>query len=227
MFFRTVFMLMIGLFFSFCTHHRQSEKLKEGTILYKVSYGQTPAENPVISLMPETVSMKFKKGKTAMELSGWLNIFSATIINDFEEKSSTTMLKILNRKYFYKSHLSEPIIQFDVAPGMQINLKESDTMIAEIPCRLAYVTFSDTNNYKPFYVYYTVMTGIDSPNRFSPYKNINGMLMQFNVSFRNIPMTLKASAFVAGKIPDSAFSVPDDYEQVDRETLLAIIDSLI
>jgi len=58
-----------------CKSDSFSCKLSEGTIEYEMKYLQSEKENPLISLLPTTMTLKIKDDKSIQKVEGWMGVF--------------------------------------------------------------------------------------------------------------------------------------------------------
>lgn len=199
--------------------------ISEGTMKYSITYLEDESKNPIISLMPSHLKMSFKNGSVVMEVEGWMGVFKTSFIKNGNSNEAITLLKMLNKKYCYRSFGSKGYLGFDANGKMNIEFDEEIKTILNYTCKHAKVTLPEKNI--TYDVYYTEEIGIDKPNEFTPYENIPGVLMEFQIEINGIPMYLIASEVNEIEIPDEVFDVPDDFEDVPREELEKIFTSLI
>jgi len=81
--------------------------------------------------------------------------------------------------------------------------------IAGVMCRQAMITDSTDHTYP---VYYTDDLEIASPNWSSPFRDINGLLMEYSIKFGGMVMNLKAKEIVNTKNDQTFYEIPEGYE---------------
>ena len=143
-----------------------------------------------------------------------------------KDSISSTMLKIMNKKYFCQTHFNEPSIYSSSYEGMKIDFVDETKEIAGYKCKKAIVSFPDTSK-STFEIYYTDEIKIDDLYLGSPYKNINGVLIEFQMELNNISMKLTLNNITNDEISDDVFLIPDDYERVATDSLENIFQNLI
>ena len=74
-----IFLLIVSLS---CNMSGFSGKIDEGTIEYDIVYLQDEKDNPLISLLPTTMSLKFKDELSIQKIEGWMGIFQMAGIAD-------------------------------------------------------------------------------------------------------------------------------------------------
>jgi GLPGLI family protein len=200
-----------------------SKGITEGIIKYKITYLADENTNPVISLMPSFMNMSFKDNSVVMVVEGWMGIFKSTFIKN--DKNAITLLKILNKKYCYKSDKSGGFIGFSNLKNLEIKYDNETKKILDFECNHAIVNVVNTDI--SFDIYYTKDIDIDNPNKFTPFIDVPGVLMDFQIEVNGIPMHLSASEIIEKDIPDDVFKVPDDYDIVTEEELKNIFSEII
>lgn len=220
----TIIVLAIALFQA-CKFKIGDKAISEGTMKYSITYLDDESKNPIISLMPSHLKMSFKESSVIMEVEGWMGVFKTSFIKNGSSKEAITLLKMLNKKYCYRSYGSKGYLGFDANGEMIIEFDEELKEILSYSCKHAKVTLPEKN--LTYDIYYTEEIGIDNPNEFTPYDQIPGVLMEFQIEINGIPMYLIASEVIESEIPDEAFDVPEGFEDVPREELEKIFSSLI
>ncbi len=221
------FAFLILLFFgNACNSDMVRGGLNEGQVEYDIQYLQDERENPVIGLMPKTLNLTFKDRFISLKMEGWMGIFKTTIISNLEDNTSSTLLKIMNNRYCYNSKLTDPAFGFDSMPGMLICETGQVEERVGYSCNVAKVSFPDSLHIPSFKILYTRLTDVDSPNRYTPYHQINGVLMEFRLSMNGIPMVFTAKAVKKISVSPEEFKVPQGYELVNRQKLQELVDSL-
>lgn len=220
----TILVLSITMF-NACKLKIGEKAISEGTMKYSITYLDDESKNPIISLMPSHLKMSFKNSSVLMEVEGWMGVFKTSFIKNDKSKEAITLLKMLNKKYCYRSYGSKGYLGFDANGEMLIEFDEEVKSILNYSCKHAKVTIPEKN--LTYDIYYTEEIGIDNPNEFTPYEQIPGVLMEFQIEINGIPMYLIASEVNEIEVPDAVFDVPEEFEDVPREELEKIFSSLI
>ncbi len=213
------------LIFQSCHLNMGESGISEGTMKYDITYLEDESENPIISLMPSQLDMSFKNSSVIMEVEGWMGIFKSTFIKNEQNSEAITLLKMMNKKYCYRSVGSQGFLGFSAYNNAKIVFDDETKEILDFLCKHAKVTVSDKNLL--FDIYYTDEIKIDKPNEFTPFEEVPGVLMEFQIEINGIPMYLIASEVIETDIPDNIFQVPNGFEDVKREELDKIFSSII
>lgn len=201
------------------TGKNNTSKISEGYIEYEITYPKIDKDDIfMIGMMPKDMKMKFKDNNTIGELKTGAGVFTTKFITNNNERNLFHYLKLVNKKYglildsadIYQSYAKKP-------DDMQLIPSDSTKIIAGYTCKRMDVVFSDST--KNFSIYYTDDIGIKDPNWCSPFHEIKGVLMEYNISQFNVEMHLRAKAVTAADIDDEEFAVPADYEKITQKEM--------
>ncbi len=217
-------MVLIVVILGACNSKLGKSNIDEGVITYKITYLVSESENPLISLLPSQIKMYFKDDNVSMSIEGWMGIFKSSFIKISKKDQAITLLKMLNKKYYYEcktpgdfmgmSGYTKPIIEFD----------DLEKEILGYQCKHAIVTIEHANI--TFDIYYTNQIDVKNPNQHTLYEQIDGMLMEFQIEMNGIPMKLVATEIINTNVDDIHFEIPADYNCVDKEEIDKIFNSL-
>lgn len=223
-----VFIIFLVVFINFqsCNSSFFKKGIKEGMIHYDITYFESDSENPLIALLPTTMTIKFKNNSSSGQIEGWMGIFKSSYISNFDKKINSSLLKVMDKKYNFEVKFGEPSFGFDDIPGLKIEHTKDVKVIAGYKCKRAKIIVEGA---KPdtFSVYFTNDILIHNPNWNTPFKSIDGVLMEFQASMRNVRMKCVATKVEESKIPDTEFQVPAGYKTVNREDMEKVIGELM
>ena len=128
----------------------------------------------------------------------------------------------MGKKYKYIEKLDKSSMFFQNIPGIFIKETGETKEIAGYTCKKAVVNCTDPL-IKPFYVYYTNEILINDPNRHTPFKSIDAVLLEFQIKLYDINMRVTASHVRSGKISGKEFEITKDYERINKKTMEEII----
>lgn len=197
----------------------------QGEINYEVIYLSNKSGMPT-NLLPKKVSLKFRANKSITSITGFMGMFSLCNISDFRKHTNTMMLKVMDSKYFYPGEKYAAPFFFDGLSDMNITPTNDTKLLAGFICKKAIVTFTKASQ-APFEVFYTDQIKIKNANKASPFKSIDGVLMQFNIRISNIEMKLIANRYKSEPVSEDIFVIPKDYKRVSREKLSGILEKLL
>ncbi|HAM98413.1 MAG TPA: hypothetical protein DCQ26_07355 [Marinilabiliales bacterium] len=221
--------IAFAVFFAFillaCELRFGKKGIKEGKIIYGIEYMQEESENPLISLMPSTLEMVFKDNTVKMEVQGWMGVFKSSFIRHYPQEQSITVFKMMNKKYYYKSVGGTDFMGMSSYPNMKIHFDDKEKKIIEFNCKHVSVEIPEKS--LNFDVYYTNDIRIESPNSLTPFHEIPGVMMEFQIEIHGIPMRLLAKEIIDLDVQEDVFNVPEGYMEVTKDTVDELIKELI
>jgi hypothetical protein len=199
--------------------------IKEGKIVYKLTYPQFKDDNIFTSMFPTEMSFKFKDNNTKNELKTSMAVFSTSLLANNKEKKVTHLVRIANKYSGLEMDSVEIMEEYGRKPdGMTITPSDSTKMIAGYNCKHAFVTFGGDPE-KDFSIFYTDDIGIKEPNWCTPFHEISGVLMEATVNKFNIDMHMVATAVVAEEYPTEDFIITTEYQPITVEEMADIFQS--
>lgn len=192
--------------------------ISEGTIEYKVTYPKMSNDNFMKDFMPDEMVMKFKDEKYLTELSAGMGMFKTNFLCDGEEEVLAQMVKLINKKYVLVMDKDEVGAFNHETPEYTITKTNEKKMIAGYECHKAVVSLNKGKQ-EHFDVYYTKEIDIELPNWCTKFKEIDGVLMEYQQERYDICMRFTATKVIPGDISESAFVIGEDYQEVSREKM--------
>lgn len=224
---KLIYLVSIILIFYSCKNSFFSGKVDEGTIEYDIVYLDDSKSNPLISLLPTEMTLKFKNNNYITKIEGWMGIFSMAGIYNVTKKTNSAILKIMNEKYHYETTLDGPSFGFDSLPSFKIEQTNETKVIANYTCKKALIKFEDNSVWKNFEIYYTDDIGLENPNKNNPFSEIKGVILDYRMAFQKIKMSLVAKKVEGIEIPDEEFDIPAGYSKVPKEKMEEVISNLM
>ncbi len=218
--------LLLVLFIAFalfsCKEISYKDRIKEGYIQYDIEYMDDSLNEFMYNLLPQKMTIKFKDDNTVNKMEGFSGVVSFTHIQNVKKEKNITLVKFMNKRYKYIEQQEEESLFFEEIPGMKISSTDEVKTILGYECKKAIVT-SKSNEFDPFPIYYTQDISIRHANSHTPFKSIDGVLMQFQVRLYDINMQFNACNVKEAKISDEEFTIPEGYEAINRKTMKEII----
>lgn len=205
---------IIILFFSGCESifHRN---IKEGYILFEITYPETDAGSLMAGILPNEMIFRFKDNRTVGSLTAGMGVFKTELMAFPETKTVFQLVKLMNQKYALRVDSNEIESLYSELPEMKIHFGDSTKMIAGYECKMAIVTFKD-NIKDEFSIFYTEDIALVNSNWCTPFHEINGVLLEYQVRKYNYEMRLTATSVVKEDVDETYFVVPEDYEEIDQ-----------
>ena len=174
LFFGCIAFTSICLFGS-CGPAKDEGFISEGAITFNAEVVDT--DNPMATLAPAKMVVKFKNNKSAVEMSAGMGLLTTSFISNPETKTLTQLIKLMNKKFSVIQNTSELKIENELYNLEVIPTKETK-MIAGYKCKKAIIHYKggDPSDYP---VYYTQGLDIKNSNFANPYYMIDGVLMEY------------------------------------------------
>lgn len=208
---------LLPIFFFSCNGCKKGNG--EGEIVYNVSYPRQEKGNLMSNILPSEMKMKFKGNKTLLEFDIGLGMFRVAILADSKERTMTYMAKMMTKKYYLElDSIGIEQFQKDEKQDMKLVFTDDTKKIANYACKKVIACYN-THTKDTFHVYYTDKVSINEAHWNTPYKDIDGVLLDYQGSFNNMHMQFTAKEVVYKEIDDDEFKVPDGYKLVDMQTM--------
>jgi hypothetical protein len=189
--------------------------ISEGAIEYDAAV--VDQSNPMATLAPNKMTIKFKNNKSSAEMSAGMGLFSTAFISDPENKSMTQLVKLLNKKFSLVQHDADIKKENGIYP-MEITDVKGTKVIAGYKCQKAHVKVKDENT-SEFDIYYTKELNIKDPNFANPFYKVDGVLMEYQMKKFGLEMKFTAKAVKNEDIDDATFELPADYKPITKEAM--------
>ena len=203
---------------------KSPKKISEGRIEYDIEYDTLTLSRIDKKILPSSLIVRFCNNKTINTIDGLSGAIAISIISQPSKKEFTTLLKVFNKKLYH----SEPYTNghypalYARIPKVNIDTLITDCDYIGYKCKSVMGYFADSPDNK-FEIIYTKQIAIDNPNMYTPFENIDGVMLGFNLRFNNLDMKLRARNVAKENINDDAFKIPTDYKMVDFQTMTDLI----
>ena len=200
--------------------------MAEGQIKFSISYEQSRVGGYSTTILPREMIVEFSNDMVKNTIEGGLGFFSLVNISDIRNYQNTTWLKFIDKKYIYEGGKKESSCCFGMLDGMKLEFTDDIKEIAGLECMHAVARFPD-NGIEPFDIWYTEELGLYNPNGNTPFKDIPGVLLEFNTLMGNTNMHMVATGFDAQHIPQKHFQPPKNYRPVSKAEMESILNALM
>jgi len=200
------------------------KKIKEGVILYNITYLEESKDNPLIALLPTSMNMLFKSNNSVVKIEGFMGLFSFYYITLNHECFNSTVLRIFDKTYEYKIDCGKPAFGYQNMGELSITKLEETVNIAGLDCKRAKITIKGEKTLE-FFVAYTDIIDIDKPNQNNPFIGIDGVLMEFQVNLNGIGMKFTAQSVTESPVSDEEFKLPQNCNAVDFKKMEELMGS--
>ena len=210
---------------NFCNNTIDSGEISEGEIEYRVKYIEGDRNNLLIALLPSQVTTYFKENSSCTLIEGDLGLFKLAYILNGDKKKSYSLLQIIDKKYVYESNFGKPTFGYDRMDELNITYTDRTKKIAGYNGKHAMAIYNgskDTIN-----LYYTDEIKLLHPNLNNPFKEINGVLLEFSVSLAGIEMQFTAQKVHSHSVKEERFELPDGYLLISEDQMNAEINKYL
>ena len=140
-----------------------------------------------------------------------LNMMEARLISDASNLQYSTLVSAMGKKFAMVLDKNQVEKQFIDRVELKVRHTDETKEIAGVKCKQAIITDSTDHTYP---VYYTSEIALDQPNWCTPFKDIDGLLLEYSIRFGDMVMNLKAREIINTTNEKSLFEIPKDYEIV-------------
>jgi hypothetical protein len=200
--------------------------ISQGTIEYAVSFPNMDADNVMASIMPNKMSVFFKDNKYSSEFNTYGGVFKNRVTIDTDKREYSQMLKIFKKRLlcqYDRVDIDEMMQDFPPFTIIESGLRDT---LAGIPCRIAKGVFYDIEA-EDIDIYYTDRIKIDNPNWGTPFSDLDGFLLGYDVDMFDIRMRLMAQEVKEEQVHDEDFNIEDTYKLVSYKYMKVEIEKLI
>jgi len=219
-----IYSLLFALIFSATScGGSEANKIKEGVITYDISYPYFKDEM-MLSFMPKEMKMEFKDNIYRNTVGN--SMFETSLISNCTDSTLIMMLHI-GRKFYYSEldvALTDTMVRKNGIPDI-VALNTTDS-VAGYLCKKYMGVFDKLNDGYDCEVYETDEIGLTNSNWCNPYRELDGVLLGYEVDQFGIQMRFLASEVKDTLVSDSVFVVPSNYKRVSLERILYEVEEL-
>lgn len=199
---------------------------REGEIHYKISYLESNLGKIPIEMLPKEMTLKFRNDAVITEIGGIFGAFNISNVTNKRKSDNLTYLKVMNRKFYFEGKPDEIAPGFQKMKDIEIEFVEGGKEICGFYCERALVFLPEISD-EALPVFYTHEINIKDSNSATPYKEIDGVLLEFYLTLSNLKMKLVAQNVYAKSVSDKKFDRPKDYLRISKPIMESILDSLM
>ncbi len=207
--FSSLFAIVTSVF-SGCGNEESSETIPQGRITYQITYPYFNQNSLMASLLPKEMIMTYKGSKMKIEVN-MKKLFSNVIISDEKTRSITLLLKLSSRQI--AANLNEGEIQRFLAdfPDVEYLQSTKNREYGNKTGKHTVAVFTDIS--REIDVYFSDEFGLENPNWCTPFNEVKGVLLQYDMARYGLTMRFTAVKIEEIPISESAFSIPEGYEK--------------
>ena len=198
------------------------ETIDSHYLRYDISYLEEKAGDIPTRILPRTMDAYYTKYFILTKIEGFFNQFSLIQISDLRRRRVTTLLNFFGNKVYYQGGYGELPASIVEPDRLEFSFTGETKIIGGLNSERVMV---DTGE-EQFSIYCTRDFSVRRPNISTPYRSVDYPLTDFRIQLSLLKMHLTCSGFEQKCIESKAFIVPDEYREVNRESMEKIINSL-
>jgi len=199
---------------------------REGEIHYSITYLESNLGKIPVELLPKEMTMKFRNDAVMTEIDGIFGYFNISNVTNSKNSDNITYLKVMNKKFYFEGKPGEIAPGFRLMANMDIEFVDGGKEICGFSCEQAMIRLPEIGD-DPIPVFFTREIGVRDPNSATPYKEIDGVLLEFYLTLSNLKMKLIAENVYSKPVSDKKFDRPPDYLRISKPIMESILDSLM
>jgi len=207
-----------------CRGDRVYKNIREGEIYYNIKYVNNPSTLST-DFLPKELIIAFRNDLISTSLRTPIGNSGLTTVVNPKQNIYDTYLNILSFKYYFEGNYNDVQPGFASMAGITIHDTGRRSVICGFNCIQARVDFPDKK--KTRYIWYTSEIKAESPNRMTPYKEIEGVLMDFFYIIGDAELQFTADEVLVKEIPDKEFERKKNYRKVSARYLDTLILKMI
>lgn len=206
-----------------CQEEKAFEKdITQGIIEYEVTYPALDSNDIMLEMLPDKMIMKFKDKKFVSNMSAGAGLIEMGVMINGEDRTMFNLVKIFGDRYVLKLKGNDVKEMTDVFPPFQLKELKEDMVIADAQCKKVLLDFGISKS-ESFIFYYTDEIKVENPNWYTPYNEIEGVLLDYRIENYSMNMRLKAVKITPQEIDDKEFELDDRYQELSKEEFDEVI----
>jgi hypothetical protein len=194
------------------------KRISEGIIEYDITFPEMDDQSITATLLPETMEYSFKENSFSSEFEAAGGVFKNRILANGDAKKVDHELKVFRKKVKVQMDDSDVLKMLAEYPKMTIiETQDTDTIVG-YHCQKALVVFEEIN-VPEIEIYYTKDIKMNTPNWCTQYRDIEGVLMAYEIEEFGIRMKLVASSVERKSLAPEAMQVDEGYTPISKESM--------
>jgi GLPGLI family protein len=200
--------------------------ISEGVINYKISFPNAGRDQMMTSLLPEKMVFTFKDNNSIAEFETIGGVFNSRTVALQDSSLINSYLKLFKKKIVLQ--LDETGLETMLAeqPAMTIIDTDITDTIAGYLCRKAIAVYDDIS-IPEISLYYTEKIDFKDPNWCNQYRDIDGVLLSYEIEQFGIRMRFDATSIEEIKVQENTFSPLKDFKIVSFEEMKVEMQKII
>mgnify|MGYP006954410467 CR=1 FL=1 len=198
--------------------------MHEGEIFYSIKYIKNPSSLPV-EFLPKELVVSFNDDRIYSNLRTPFGNSGISSVTNPKENVYHTYLNMLSFKFYYEGTGDEIQPGFSAMDGITFRETGRESEICGFNCREVETMIPGSDSVR--YIWYTNEIKVTGPNLLTPYREIEGVLMQFYYIIGEAELEFTADEVLVKDIPDKNFEKRLNYKKVSGSYLDSMIRKMI
>jgi hypothetical protein len=193
----------------------EEQKVVQGRIHYEISYPYNDGKSLLASMLPTHMVMTFKGPHLRIAVEE--KILSNVIITDESDKSLMMLFRFSSKKM--ACQLNEEQIHTFLSQFPDVEYIETGQTMVIAGYDTKKLTAVFMNASRESELFYTDDIKIPNPNWPTPYKEVPGVLLKYDIQKYGLTMRFTATKVELTDIPDSDFEAPSEFKRTPFKEL--------
>ncbi len=202
-----------------------SEETREGVIVYDVTFPYVK-NKVLLNVFPEEMTMTFKNDQVHSLLQSLGGIVSTEFIANEKDRTFSQYLKAFQDRYAMNLNEKQVYQYIASLPSMRLEPSGEQDTVAGYLCDKTIAHFN-IDSVPPVVLYHTKEIPIRQSNWYTQFKEIDGVLLGYEVEQYGMRMKLRARSVSLQNVNEEVFSSVNDFTAVDPVRMGQVIDSLM
>ena len=220
------FIVVVLVVFSlYSCNHRGTGGIDQGEIYFGIEYvGHMVGIKKEI--MPKQMVVSFKDDKILFDMTSNIGKSGIMILSNPCDDIYDMYCSIFTSRYYYGAKLGEMYPGFGAMKDIEVKETSKEAVICGYHAHCAEVTLPSKSDIK-YEVWYTNEINVDNPNRATPFKDIDGVVLKFFYIIGDLEIHFNAENVYSKNIEDIVFERKKDYILVTKESIDQFIVKMI
>lgn len=198
--------------------------MKEGEIFYSIEYVRNSSTLSK-EMMPREMVIAFKDDNISTELKAPVGNIGLTTITNPDDDVYDLYVNMLAFRFCFEGTPGSPLPGFSAMTDLRYEETGRESVICGFNCKESLVFLKGSD--KPYSVWYTDEIDIENPNLFTPFSEIDGVLMDFFYVIGSSELRFTAQEIYMRSIPERFFEKKKNYKVVTAGYLDTLIQKMI
>ncbi len=200
---------------------------REGEIIYDIEYIENNLSKISVDMMPKKMVTRYRNDAFTFEIDGFFGLFKISNVVNPRESVNRSELTVLSKKFYYEGSMYEPAVGFGMMPEMEFHPTGNTKLICGYECNESLVTFPKDPRTDTLKIYYTKEIPLNNSNISTPYRDIDGVLLELYLQLHKVEMKLTASNVYEKPVSKQVFRKKEGYQKATKEYMEAVLFKLL